>query len=136
MYSVKLVPVPPNKAIVGANAFAHESGIHQHGVINNRLTYEIMSPESVGIYQNRMGFGTPSGRHAWEDRLARDRIVKQNFPLKNYSIQSVTEGEDALGEVVVKILKGDEIITGRGLSTDIIEASIKAYINAINKAIM
>ena len=65
-----------------------------------------------------------------------DRIVKQNFPLKNYSIQSVTEGEDALGEVVVKILKEDEIITGRGLSTDIIEASIKAYINAINKAIL
>ena len=222
------VPVPPNKAIVGANAFAHESGIHQHGVINNRLTYEIMSPESVGIYQNRMVLGKHSGRHAFEERLdqlgyripeqmleqsfekfkvladrkkivtdrdiealissnryqipetytldsfvvnsgtvisatavvklvkdgegkehvargegpidaafkAIDRIVKQNFPLKNYSIQSVTEGEDALGEVVVKILKGDEIITGRGLSTDIIEARIKAYINAINKASM
>ncbi len=222
------IPVPPNKAIVGVNAFAHESGIHQHGVINNRLTYEILSPESVGIYQNRMVLGKHSGRHAFEERLdqlgyrlpeavleksfekfkvladrkktvtdrdiealissnryqitetytlesfvvnsgtvisatavvkllkngeskehvargegpidaafkAIDRIVKQSFPLKNYAIQSVTEGEDALGEVVVKILKEDEIITGRGLSTDIIEASIRAYINAINKAIM
>ncbi|MBR2637021.1 MAG: 2-isopropylmalate synthase [Oscillospiraceae bacterium] len=221
------VTVPPNKAIVGANAFAHESGIHQHGVINNRETYEIISPETVGIYQNRMVLGKHSGRHAFEERLdqlgyrlpedvleqsfekfkvladrkkivtdrdlealissnryqiaetytlesfvvnsgtvisatavvklikdgesrehvargegpidacfkAIDRIVKQNFPLKNYAIQSVTEGEDALGEVVVKIMRGDEIITGRGLSTDIIEASIRAYINAINKAI-
>lgn len=222
------VPVPPNKAIVGANAFAHESGIHQHGIINNRLTYEIMSPESVGIYQSRIVLGKHSGRHAFEERLeqlgyripdsvleqsfekfkvladhkkvvtdrdiealvssnhyqipetyklesfvvnsgtvisatavvklvkdgeskehvargegpidaafkAIDRIVKQNFPLKNYSIQSVTEGEDALGEVVVKILREEETIVGRGLSTDIIEASIKAYLNAINKAIM
>ena len=222
------VPVPPNKAIVGANAFAHESGIHQHGIINNRLTYEIMSPESVGIYQSRIVLGKHSGRHAFEERLeqlgyripdsvleqsfekfkvladhkkvvtdqdiealvssnhyqipetyklesfvvnsgtvisatavvklvkdgeskehvargegpidaafkAIDRIVKQNFPLKNYSIQSVTEGEDALGEVVVKILREEETIVGRGLSTDIIEASIKAYLNAINKAIL
>lgn len=222
------VPVPPNKAIVGVNAFAHESGIHQHGVMNNRLTYEILSPESVGIYQNRMVLGKHSGRHAFEERLdqlgyrlpeavleksfekfkaladrkkivtdrdlealvsssryqiaetytlesfvinsgtvisatavvkllkdgeskehvargegpidaafkAIDRIVKQSFPLKNYAIQSVTEGEDALGEVVVKILKDDEIITGRGLSTDIIEASIRAYLNAINKAVI
>ncbi len=222
------VPVPPNKAIVGSNAFAHESGIHQHGVMNNRLTYEILPPESVGIYQNRMVLGKHSGRHAFEERLdqlgyrlpeavleksfekfkaladrkkivtdrdlealvsssryqiaetytlesfvinsgtvisatavvkllkdgeskehvargegpidaafkAIDRIVKQSFPLKNYAIQSVTEGEDALGEVVVKILKDDEIITGRGLSTDIIEASIRAYLNAINKAVI
>ena len=63
------MPVPPNKAIVGDNAFAHESGIHQHGVINNRLTYEIISPESVGIYQNRMVLGKHSGRHAFEERL-------------------------------------------------------------------
>lgn len=221
--------VPPNKAIVGDNAFAHESGIHQHGVMNNRLTYEIISPEEVGIYQNRMVLGKHSGKHAFlerleqlgyqkipEDLLARsfeqfkvladrkkvitdrdiealissdryqiaetyqlesfvvnsgtvisatavvklikdgesyehvargsgpidaafkaiDRIVKQSFPLQNYSIQSVTEGEDALGEVVVKIMKGDEAITGRGLSTDILEASIKAYLNAINKALI
>lgn len=222
------IPVPPNKAIVGANAFAHEAGIHQHGILNNRLTYEILSPEDVGIYQNRMVMGKHSGRHAFEERLeqlgyripesalersfarfkeladrkkivtdrdieallssdryqihetyqlesfvvnsgtvisatavvkllqdgeskehvargegpidaafkAIERIVKGGYPLKNYSIQSVTEGEDALGEVVVKILKGEETITGRGLSTDIIEASIKAYVNAINKAIL
>ena len=79
------VPVPPNKAIVGANAFAHESGIHQHGVINNRLTYEIMSPESVGIYQNRMVLGKHSGRHAFEERLDQlgyripEQVLEQSF---------------------------------------------------------
>ncbi|MDY4192488.1 MAG: 2-isopropylmalate synthase [Oscillospiraceae bacterium] len=222
------VPVPPNKAVVGVNAFAHESGIHQHGVMKNRLTYEIMSPESVGIYQNKMILGKHSGRHAFEERLdelgykvsakdldaafekfkvladrkkvitdrdiealvdsgsyqleetyqldsfvvnsgtvisatavvklkspdgekehvargtgpidaafkAIDRIVKKGYPLENYTIQSVTEGEDALGEVVVRLNKDGESITGRGLSTDIIEASIRAYLNAVNKAIM
>ncbi len=223
------VPVPRNKPIVGANAFAHESGIHQHGVMNNRSTYEILSPEEVGIYQNRMVLGKHSGRHALEERLfemgyqissrhldevferfklladrkrtitdrdiealvgssatpireayrlktfvvnsgsvisatavvclemengedkehvargdgpidaafkAIDRIVKKGYSLENYSIQSVTEGEDALGEVVVRLKTGDGVITGRGLSTDIIEASIKAYVNAVNKAII
>lgn len=223
------IPIARNKPIVGENAFAHESGIHQHGVMNNRSTYEIISPESVGIYQNRMVLGKHSGRHALEERLyemgyrissdnldrvfdkfkliaekkkyitdkdievlvgpyasqiketyrlktfvvnsgsvisatavvklirddgtekehvargdgpidaafkAIDRVVKQGFSLENYSIQSVTEGEDALGEVIVKLkCSDDSIITGRGLSTDIIEASIKAYLNAVNKAI-
>lgn len=222
------LPVARNKPIVGENAFAHESGIHQHGVMNNRSTYEIISPDSVGIYQNKMVLGKHSGRHALEERLyemgyrissehldkvferfkvladrkknitdkdiealvgpfvsqiketyrlktfvvnsgsvisatavvkllrddglekehvargdgpidaafkAIDRVVKQGFSLENYSIQSVTEGEDALGEVIVKLKCGDSTITGRGLSTDIIEASIKAYLNAVNKAI-
>ena len=219
------VPVQPNKAIVGANAFAHESGIHQHGVLENKQTYEIMTPESVGLPQNKMILGKHSGRHAFEDRLkvlgyqlnkeqldasfeefkkladrkktvtdrdiealihqkqihipqiyqlerfvinsgntitstaavkikkgtecmeevatgdgpidaafnALDKLVGFRFQLEDYSIQSVTEGKDALGEVIVKTKKEKKTYTGRGVSTDIVEASVKAYINAINK---
>lgn len=220
--------ISSNKAVVGRNAFAHESGIHQHGVMAERSTYEIMSPADIGLYQNNMVLGKHSGKHAFVQRLgeigyvlgsesldaafekfkvladrkkvvtdrdmeaivesagyamketytlesfvinsgtiisatavvklskdgeslehvargegpidasfkAIDRIVKRHFPLKNYSINAVTEGEDALGEVVVKIEKNGQDVTGRGLSTDILEASIKAYINAINKALI
>ena len=60
--------VQPNKAIVGLNAFAHEAGIHQHGVLSNPLCYEIMTPESVGLASNRMVLGKHSGRHALEAR--------------------------------------------------------------------
>ncbi len=222
------IKVSPNKAIVGRNAFAHEAGIHQHGVLNNPATYEIMTPESVGIIENQMVLGKHSGKHAFAERVkelgfvlapesieeafekfkvladkkkeitdqdiealvntagydipetytlvsfvvnsgtgitatavvrlekegeeyehvargdgpidaafkAVDRIVKQGYPLKSYSIHAVTEGEDALGEVMVKVEKGSDIISGRGLSTDIIESSIKAYLNAINKALL
>ena len=63
------VHVQPNKAIVGSNAFAHESGIHQHGVLAKRETYEIMTPESIGLKKNQMVLGKHSGRHAFEDRL-------------------------------------------------------------------
>jgi 2-isopropylmalate synthase len=63
------VVIPPNKAVVGDNAFAHESGIHQHGVLNNSLTYEIMQPESIGISRNAIVLGKHSGRHAFEERL-------------------------------------------------------------------
>lgn len=222
------VPISPSKPIVGANAFAHESGIHQHGVLNERMTYEIMSAESVGVIQNKMVLGKHSGKHAFLDRLvelgyqvspealdksfanfkvlaekkgtltdrdiealigldkiqeieiyslvnfnvqsgtsfsatsavtlsrqgetfqdaalgdgpidaafkAIDRITGAGVRLVNYAIQSVTEGEDALGEVVAKMMTAQgQPITGRGLSTDIIEASIKAYINGINKAL-
>jgi 2-isopropylmalate synthase len=58
------MPIPRNKAIVGENAFAHEAGIHQHGVINNPLCYEIMTPESVGVPANSLVLGKHSGRHA------------------------------------------------------------------------
>lgn len=221
------VKLPPNKAIVGKNAFAHEAGIHQHGMMQNRSTYEIVHPEDVGIYQTQMVLGKHSGKHAFAERVAElgytlsqqaidatferfkaladrkkditdkdieaivaqagqllhesyalhsfvvnsgtvisatavvklthdgreyehvargegpidaafkaiDRIVKQDYRLKNYGIQAVTEGVDALGEVVVKIEREGQTVTGRGLSPDIIEASIKAYLNAINKAI-
>ena len=62
-------PVPPNKAIVGSNAFAHESGIHQHGVINHPNTYEIMTPEVVGATGSRLVMGRKSGRHAFKMKL-------------------------------------------------------------------
>ncbi|TCK98436.1 2-isopropylmalate synthase [Natranaerovirga hydrolytica] len=217
--------IQANKAIVGANAFAHESGIHQHGMLANKSTYEIMTPESIGLTENKMVLGKHSGRHAFEDRLinlgyqltkeeiddafkafklladkkktvtdkdiealagekqvhtpeiyaferfvinsgnsitatanvkisreegsfeevstgdgpidasfkAIDKIVGIDFALEDYKIQSVTEGKDAQGSVVIKLLKDGIIYKGSGLSTDIIEASIKAYIGAINK---
>lgn len=219
------VAVPPNKAIVGDNAFAHEAGIHQHGVLENPETYEIMSPETIGVPQNKMVLGKHSGKHAFEDRLkdlgytlsnedlleafdrfkrladkkkvvsdrdieaivsttkfqindkvefvryqvnaetgkvpsatvevkigdkviggngtgdgpveacytAINNIVGIDFTLDEYHVNAVSGGEDALGEAIVKIGKDDEIIRGRGLSTDVIEASVLAYINAINK---
>lgn len=222
------VKVQPNKAIVGENAFAHEAGIHQHGVMKNKETYEIMKPESVGLTQNNLVLGKHSGKHAFRDkvknlgydlseaeidtlfakfkeladkkksvydrdiealiskesvqvpktyclnsfvinsgntitstavikmtkegkaieRVARgegpidasfkaiEKIVGMEFKLEDYQIQSVTEGEDALGDALVKISDEDgNVFSGRGLSMDIIEASIHAYINAVNKMI-
>jgi len=223
--SITGVAVQPNKAIVGANAFAHESGIHQHGVLANKSTYEIMTPAAIGLTENRMVLGKHSGRHAFEDRLfslgyelsreeldtafeqfkrladkkkivtdldiealvqqktftipetyslkrfvinsgntitatatvhldtldfpkeavstgdgpidaafrAIDQIVGIEFELDTFTINAVSEGKDAQGEVIVKIAKNGQLYTGRGLSTDIIESSIKAYLNAINK---
>lgn len=223
--SITGVTVQPNKAIVGANAFAHESGIHQHGVLANKSTYEIMTPASIGLAENKMVLGKHSGRHAFEDRLislgyeltkeqldtafeqfkrladkkkvvtdldiealvqqktfnipetyrlkrfvinsgstitatatvyletlefpkeavstgdgpidaafkAIDQIVGIEFELDTFTINAVSEGKDAQGEVIVKIAKDGKLYTGRGLSTDIIESSIKAYLNAINK---
>ncbi|HAN43822.1 MAG TPA: 2-isopropylmalate synthase [Ruminococcaceae bacterium] len=226
VYNIIGVTAPINKSIVGANAFAHESGIHQHGVLAEKSTYEIMTPESVGLNKNTMVLGKHSGRHGFEERLnelgysfsqaeinsffekfkelcdkkktisdndieaivnstitekagafkleqfdvhasntntascviklmrddvsmqevalgdgpidaaynAIDKIVKAaEHTLEAYSIHSVSEGKDALGEVIVKLKCGDKMITGRGLSTDIIESSILAYINGINK---
>ncbi len=219
------MPVQPNKAIVGLNAFAHESGIHQDGVLKERITYEIMKPEDVGVTGTKLVLGKHSGRHAFKERLsslgfvlkedqvekafdrfkaladkkkeifdedleaivdeeiskipeevklehfyitsgdsvkpsatikirykgksfesssggdgpvdacykAIDKIVKTGGKLLDYQIKSVTSGKDALGEVSVKIGSKGAVVSGRGASTDIIEASIKAYVNAINK---
>ena len=220
------VSVAPTKPIIGANAFAHESGIHQHGVLANKETYEIMTPESVGIPQNAIVLGKHSGRHAFEDRLqalgysldkdkldkafakfkiladkkkiikdrdiealvgavpvsgserytlinfvvnsgntitstaviklkkgeetfervaasdgpvnaayrALNKIVEKDFVLEDYSLKAMTEGEDAQCEAIVKLsYDGSDWVTGRGVSTDVIEASIKAYVNGINK---
>ncbi|MFA6815222.1 MAG: 2-isopropylmalate synthase [Lentisphaeria bacterium] len=227
VYNLLGLPPPINKAIVGANAFAHEAGIHQHGVLANRETYEIMTPQSIGLLKNEMIFGKHSGRHAVEKRLtelgyklekkeidalferfkqladkkkritdhdlealAGRKMVEFEFGYKldrftvscgnyvtssavvrllhddkklieevaigdgpidaaykaidkiipapahildDYSIFSVTEGNDALGEVIVKIKCDSKTVVGRGLSTDIIEASIMAYINGLNR---
>lgn len=226
IYSIVGIPTPINKAIVGANAFAHESGIHQHGVLSERTTYEIMTPESIGLSKNKLVLGKHSGRHAFADRIkslgytlnedeinkyfeefkklcdkkknvsdedieaivtnefsARDSYYKLSrfdvftsnasrgtcvlsleangeiledvalgdgpidaafnaidklidapgHTLEDYAIHSVSEGKDALGEVVVKLKSGNTIVTGRGLSTNIIESSILAYINGVNK---
>jgi len=222
------INVQPNKAIVGANAFAHESGIHQHGVLVEKSTYEIMTPQSIGLSQNRMVLGKLSGRHAFENRLkelgyvsltqeeinkaferfkaladrkkevldrdiealieekvskvpeiytldsyqissgnkliatavvslkhedkslteaatgdgpvdaafkALERAVNMELKLEDYNLRAVTEGKDALGEVTVRVSNNGKAVLGRGVSTDIIEASIKAYINAINRII-
>jgi len=218
--------VQPNKAIVGANAFAHESGIHQHGMMSNSKTYEIMTPESIGLKQSQMVLGKHSGRHAFEEKLkelgysnleqeeinkafqlfkdladkkkyimdrdiealvtqesnkvsetykledfqissgssitststvkikckdgiyeeaacgdgpvdatfnAIDRVTGMKVKLEEYSIKASTGGKDALGEVTVKISKDNMRSVGYGVSTDIIEASAKAYVNAINR---
>ncbi|OGX27767.1 MAG: 2-isopropylmalate synthase [Omnitrophica WOR_2 bacterium RIFCSPHIGHO2_01_FULL_48_9] len=218
--------VPPNKAIVGGNAFRHESGIHQDGMLKERSTYEIMRPEDVGFVGTGLVLGKHSGRHAFKDRLKNlgvelseealekaferfkaiadkkkhvfdedllaivedegklgknawslvsltttsgtNRIPKVNVALKSakgktykrnstgdgpidacykaidsitklkgelleYSIQSVTHGKDALGEVTVKVKIKDKSVISHGTSTDIIVASAQAYINAVNK---
>ncbi len=218
--------VQPNKAIVGANAFAHESGIHQDGVLKERSTYEIMTPESIGLDMTKIVLGRHSGRHGFKARLERlgyrlspedlekayqrfllvadkkkevfdgdlaaivedeARSIPEKFrleylhtssgtgtiptatvrikvngkdivqeaawgdgpvdatykaigratgipvKLEEYSIRAVTGGAEAMGEVAVKIRDGDSSTIGRGASTDVIEASAKAYINAINR---
>jgi len=219
--------VPPNKAIVGSNAFRHEAGIHQDGILKERSTYEIMSPEDVGFVGTGLVLGKHSGRHAFKVRLkslgielkedqldiaferfkvladkkkqvfdedliaivedeikvtkriwslddlittsgakitsevkivlkskgrkytkvssgdgpvdacykAIDAITKIKGKLLDYSIQSVTQGKDALGEVTIRVKVNDKIVTARGTSTDIIVASAQAYIEAINKAL-
>ncbi len=226
--SLSGLQIPPNKAIVGKNAFLHEAGIHQHGVLCNRSTYEIMTPEALGFTKAGMPLGKLSGRHAFIEKLtalgyefdtsgldklyaafkslaarkpeitdvdivamvndyldslsgaykldsfqiqsgnriksmamitllrtadgeqvseaalgegpidaafnAVDRIAgADSVTLESYDIKAVTEGTDALGEVMVKIRVGEHKFAGRGVSSDIIKASIKAYVNAVNK---
>jgi len=219
--------VQPNKAIVGANAFAHESGIHQDGVLKHRETYEIMRAQDVGWTQNRMVLGKHSGRNAFRARLgelgisfhseeevnaafsrfkdladkkheifdedlqalvtdaildaanervklvsmrvcsetgetphanvvlavdgkeapgaaigggpvdatfrAIESIVNSGTTLKLYSVNAITSGTDAQGEVTVRLEKAGQIVNGAGADTDIVIASAKAYINAVNK---
>lgn len=220
--------VPGNKAIVGANAFAHESGIHQDGMLKEKSTYEIMTPATIGLKESKLVMGKHSGRHAFREKLidmgydlseeqvntafakfkdiadkkkhvtdedvramieeklietpetfildklqvtysnqsvpsaivslrtidgnvveltaqgngsvdaiyqAIDQATGELVELEDYAIQSVTQGTDALGEVHV-VLKQDGVsVQGRGISTDILEASARAYIDAINRMI-
>ncbi len=219
------VSVQPNKAIVGANAFAHEAGIHQDGVLKERITYEIMKPEEVGIPSNKIILGKHSGRHAFRRRLEefgyflnetdfqrvfkrfKDladkkkyvfdediealisdefirssnfyKLISANFAsgtemrpvatvrllidgedvtvseygdgpvdaaykaiskatgispnLEHYIVAAITGGTDAQGEVTVRIEDDGIVSQGQGASTDIIIASAKAFINALNK---
>lgn len=224
--SVTGFPVQPNKAIVGANAFAHESGIHQDGVLKHRETYEIMTAESVGWNTNKMVMGKHSGRAAFRARLeelgttfstdaelnnafgrfkeladkkheifdedlmalvsntraeassdqfhlsslsvqsqtgetpnaqlvlqmggqelqteakgsgpvdavfnAIEAVAKSGASLLIYSVNAVTEGTDSQGEVTVRLEKAGRIVNGLGADTDIIIASAKAYLHALN----
>jgi len=217
--------VQPNKAIVGANAFAHTSGIHQDGLLKEKSTYEIMRPESVGLVQSKLVMGKLSGRHAFRQRLeelgykpseeeinrAFDRVkrladqkkeiyeedleviiseeiakIQERFMLKTlyiesgtnrvptatveleidgrlvkqtgtgdgpvdaayrtiaamtqtksrlltYSVKSITGGTDAQGEVSVRLEEAGKTAIGHGADTDIIVASARAYLNALNK---
>ena len=223
--SITGFPVQPNKAIVGANAFAHESGIHQDGVLKHRETYEIMSAESVGWHANRLSLGKLSGRNAFRTRLqelgieltdkdelnaafvrfkeladkkheifdedlqalvsdsvtdvperlrlvyldvtsrtgqtpiaqltvavdgieqqasssgsgpvdaafrALEKIAGTGASLQLYSVNAITEGTDSQGEVTVRLEQSGRIVNGNGADTDIVIASAKAYINALN----
>jgi len=221
------IVVQPNKAIVGENAFAHEAGIHQDGILKERTTYEIMKPSDVGLSESKLVLGKHSGRHAFRNRLEAlghklsedelnhafeafkdladkkkniydedittliedelsdipevyildyfsvsagdktiptatvrlkkgnkvlqdascgdgpvdatyktiDRITGIKCNLLDYSIRAVTSGKDALGEVAIRIQHGRKTLNCRGASTDIIEASAKAYLNAVNRFI-
>ena len=96
------VYVPPNKAIVGGNAFAHESGIHQHGVIAHRATYEIMNPASIGLPGSNMVLGKHSGKHAFEERLN-----ALGFNLSRMETESAFERFKLLADKKMEILDGD-----------------------------
>ncbi len=218
-------PVPRNKPIVGENAFAHEAGIHQHGVISHRETYEIMTPESVGRAESNIVLGRHSGMHGFKTRIgelglalsedelksaynrfleiadrkrevydddlyaivsdelgkegagysleyfnilsgnhavptatvrvkrgeevkeeaatgdgpvdavfrAIDRATDSETTLLEYTVQAVTPGKQALGEVAVTLEIENKQVVGRGASTDILEASARAYVNALNR---
>nr|VFJ75553.1 MAG: 2-isopropylmalate synthase [Candidatus Kentron sp. FW] len=220
-------PVQPNKAVVGANAFAHESGIHQDGVLKHRETYEIMRAEDVGWTTNRIVLGKHSGRNAFRSRLdalgitfeseeelnmafgrfkeladkkheiydddlhalvtetslavekevfrlvslrscsetgetprarvvlwvngkewggeamgsgpvdaayrAIESVLHSGCNLQLYSVNNLTSGTDSQGEVTVRVARGERIVNGQGSDTDIVIASAKAYLNALNK---
>ncbi len=218
--------VQPNKAIVGANAFAHESGIHQDGILKNKLTYEIMDAESIGLNENQIVLGKHSGRNAFRTRMkelgfelsetelnkaflrfkdladkkkeisdwdleaiandesqqapelfrvelvqvscgdhsrptatvtlrtpdgeeltdaaigtgpvdavykAINRVVNVPNQLIEFSVQSVTAGIDAIGEVTIRLRHNERVYSGHAANTDIIVASAQAYVNALNR---
>ncbi len=218
--------VQPNKAIVGANAFAHESGIHQDGMLKHSNTYEIMTPESVGLTESKLVMGKHSGRHAFRKKLeelgfelgdnalqeafarfknladkkkeifeddlialVEDEVVRENehikfvslqvqagttgpqiaemtlmvdgeekyikvegngsvdatfraireicphedAHLKLYQVHALTSGIDAQGEVTVRLEENGKTVNGQGTDSDVIVASARAYINALNK---
>ena len=219
------IVVQPNKAIVGANAFAHEAGIHQDGVLKNPMTYEIMSPDTVGLSGNRMVIGKHSGRHAFQDKLRqmgyelsreelnglfakfkqladkRKEILEEDIEalvaeeilrvpdiyellylnvvsgtvavptatvklkigdeeaqsagfgvgpidatfntivkmtdssakLMRFSVNAITGGMDAQGEVTARLQENGFVTLGKGTDSDIITASAKAFVNGLNR---
>jgi 2-isopropylmalate synthase len=219
------IPVQPNKAIIGENAFSHESGIHQDGVLKKRVTYEIIKPQDVGFKGSKLVLGKLSGRHAFSARLKElgyslshaeldqafarfkvladkkakiydedlaaivedelstipevyklgnfqvisgnnippsatvelvkegkilkatatgdgpidacfktiDKAIGRKGKLVDYKVSAVTRGKDALGEASIRVDFSGKVVNGRGASTDVIEASVLAYINAINR---
>lgn len=223
------IPIPVNKAVIGLNAFAHSSGIHQDGILKNKQTYEIIDADLIGGQAAQMFLTARSGRHAVRHQLERlgftfdetqlqelyrrfkeladkkkevfpedlealvldhlsaaepayrlaylqtvsgtgsipaaiirlqeagdivreeastgagpidaafnavNRIAGLDIVLDSYKLNAVTRGGDALGEVQVKLSYGGKTVSGRGTSTDIIEASVKAYLNGLNKLLM
>ena len=219
--------IAPNKAIVGKNAFSHEAGIHQDGMLKERSTYEIIKPESIGLKSSKLVLGKHSGRHAFVKRLtelgthleendlekaferfkdlaerkgaindqdikaivenelrevsehfilkyyqvqsgsnikatstigieiegrvhkgtstgdgpvdasfkAIDKVTKINAELVEYNIEAVSGGKDALGSVKIIVSANGTEVMGSGISTDIVESSIKAYIDAMNRIV-
>jgi len=220
--------VPPNKAVVGKNAFAHESGIHQDGVLKNTLTYEIITPELVGVKSNDLVLGKHSGRHAFKDKIEQmgfelsdenlieaftsfklltdrkkevtdedlfailtdiqttavdikkyelvafqvhygsanlptatvalttpegirvetartgsgsvealmntlESLIKEEIHLTDFRLSSIGQGRDALAEVHVKMTVNGTTVTGRGSAQDVLEASAKSFLNAVNR---
>jgi len=221
-------PVQPNKAVVGANAFAHESGIHQHGVLSNRETYEIMDPTEIGFEGSKIVLGKHSGRHAFADAMSKlglqlepealnrafarfkeladrkitltdadlEAIVAEELgaleedafsleslavaggthlsptatarlrrsgdvledsamgdgmidaaygaigratgvdaKLVSFNVSAVTGGSDALCDVVVQLDVDGRLVTGRGVAADVVEASARAYLAAVNRSL-
>ena len=96
------MPIPRNKAVVGENAFAHESGIHQHGMLQNRTTYEIMRPEDVGLPRSSLVLGKHSGRHAF-----RERVKELGFELDEPELNRVFEEFKALADRKKELFDGD-----------------------------
>ncbi len=94
--------IQPNKAIVGANAFAHEAGIHQDGVLKQKSTYEIMTPETVGLTENKLVLGKHSGRHAFMDRLN-----ELGYQLSDAELQQAFERFKAIADKKKDVLEDD-----------------------------
>lgn len=219
--------IHPNKPIVGSSVYIHESGIHQHGILQDKATYQIINPEEVGVFENNIVLGKHSGKHAFIDlisnmgyvldkndiafyfekykalaekkqnitrkdidailvgnskrpvkrsfklidyeitaysssshatitlessgkkiteRMTGDgpidaafktilNIIGEDFKLLDYNVNSITEGKDALGEAIVRLSSKNKTLSGKGISTDVLEASILAYLDAANKLI-
>src|SRR3989449_453240 len=126
--------VQPNKAVVGANAFAHASGIHQDGVLKARDTYEIMRAEDVGWSANKIVLGKLSGRNAFKQRLQELGVAMESeAEMVLYSVNAISGSTESQGEVTVRLQNSGRVVNGVGADPDIVVASAKAYLSALNK---